>query len=43
VSGKFPEGWKIAIGGFIFLRIFCPLIYRPPDEFGYDFGSQKIK
>lgn len=39
VIPKFPGGWKLAIGGFLFLRIICPCIYRPPDEFGTDFAS----
>lgn len=34
VVPKFPAEWKLAIGGFLFLRILCPCIYRPPDEFG---------
>jgi hypothetical protein len=39
VSKKFPEQWKIAIGGYLFLRLMCPTIFLPPDEFGIQFDT----
>jgi hypothetical protein len=39
VVPKFPGEWKLAIGGFLFLRIICPCIYRPPDDFGTNFAA----
>lgn len=37
VAIKFPSQWKIAIGGYIFLRLMCPCIFLPPDDFGCNF------
>lgn len=39
VSVKFPTQWKIAIGGYLFLRLMCPCIFLPPDDFGINFES----
>lgn len=40
VGAKFSN-WKIAIGGFLFLRLYCPVIFLPPDDFGYDLDHTK--
>lgn len=37
VAVKFPSQWKIAIGGYLFLRLMCPCIFLPPDDFGCNF------
>jgi hypothetical protein len=39
VRQKFPQQWKIAIGGYLFLRLMCPCIFLPPDDFGYNFET----
>jgi len=39
VAAKFPSQWKIAIGGYLFLRLMCPCIFLPPDDFGYNFEA----
>lgn len=40
VAVKFPSQWKIAIGGYLFLRLMCPCIFLPPDDFGCNFVRQ---
>jgi hypothetical protein len=39
VRQKFPNQWKISIGGYLFLRLMCPCIFLPPDDFGYNFET----
>lgn len=39
VCKKFPDQVRIAIGGYLFLRLMCPVIFLPPEEFGYHFDT----
>lgn len=39
VGKKFGDAWKISIGGYLFLRLFCPAIFLPPEEFNVNFES----
>lgn len=40
VGAKF-ENWKIGVGGFLFLRLYCPVIFLPPKDFGYENDKTK--
>lgn len=41
VQAKFSDEWKIAIGGYLFLRIYCPIIFLPPEDFNCNLDHTK--